>query len=147
MNNKTTFFKGMLIVGLALLFAAFFLRNPAVYHIFPADFAFSGVFNALCGGLFGLGGGLICLSVSKIFINSEDPKKIYSPDKEVRKKELDLREKRIRAKAAAGDGLGWAVLVFSYVLFMMNMPLWTVLSALSIFFLNFILWGVFMRRK
>ena len=146
-NNKSTFFKGTLLTGLALLFVSFILRNPAIYKIFPEDFVFSGAFNALCGGLFGLGGGLTSLSTSNLFMHSENPKKIYSSDKEERKKELDLKEKRIRAKAAASDVLGWAALIFAYVLLMLNMPLWTVLGALIIFGLNFAVWGIYMKRK
>jgi len=38
------------------------------------------------------------------------------------------------------------VLAFSYVLLMLNMPLWTVFGALIIFGLNYLMWLVYVRR-
>lgn len=146
MNSKTAFFKFMLIIGLILLFVSFLLRNSIFYNVFPAEFILSSWYNVLCGGLFGLGAGIFCISSSAVFTYSEDPRKMYSADKEERKREFDLKEKKTKAKAAAGEVTNWAVLAFSYVLLMLNMPLWTVAGALIIFGLNYVVWAIYVRR-
>ena len=146
MNGNTAFLRLMLVIGLVLLFLAFLLRNPIFYNVFPAEFIISSGYNVLCGVIFGVGAGIMCMSSSALFTNSEDPRKMYSADKEVRKREFDLKEKKMRAKAAAGDVTSWAVLAFSYVLLMLNMPLWTVFGALIIFGLNYLMWLVYVRR-
>ena len=146
MNGKTTFFKIMLIVGLILLFVSFILRNSIFYRVFPAEFILSTGYDVMCGVIFGIGAGITCMSSSAVFTYSEDPRKIYSPDKEVRKKEFDLKEKKMKAKAAAGDVTNWAVLALSYILLMANMPLWTVIAALIIFGLNFVVWGIYVKK-
>ena len=146
MNGKTTFFKFMLIIGLILLFLAFILRNPVFYNVFSAEFILSNEYNVLCGGLFGVGAGITCMSSSAIFTYSEDPRKIYSADKTERKREFDLKERKLKAKAAAGDVTNWAVLAFAYILLMLNMPLWTVAGALIIFGLNYLVWGIYVNK-
>lgn len=147
MNGKTTFFKITLIIGLGLLFLSFLLRNPIFTKLFSSEFVLSNKYNIICGSLFGFGGGMTGLSSSNLFMLSENPQKIYSPDKTERKKEFDLKEKKLKAKAFAGDISNWSILAFSYILLMMNMPLWTSISALIIFVLHFIYLGVYMKKN
>ena len=146
MNSKTAFSKIMLIIGLILLFVSFLLRNSIFYRVFPADFILSNGYNVLCGILFGLGSGITCISSSAVFTHSEDPRRMYSADKAERKREFDLKEKKLNARAAAGDVTNWAVLAFSYILLMLNMPIWTVIGALIIFGLNYAVWIIYVRK-
>lgn len=133
MKRKELFYLFLGILGIALVVSAIVLEGR--------------VPDAVDGTLIGVGAGLLGLGFSLwrfCRFAKKDPVKWKQYEVESRDERNVLI--RLRAKAAAGEALQWAVLAAAWAAMILDAPLWVVLAAVGIFLCKTVLEVFLMAR-
>ena len=133
MLKKTSFYLGTLIFGIILLGLGLVFRN---YELKPVS-----------GVCFGIGMGLIGMSISNIIMKRHEQK---NPDV-MKQNEIEFNDERNamirnKAKAKSGDIIQWFIMGIVYLMIIIDAPLWVSLVTVCVFALYHILAFYFMDK-
>lgn len=134
MKWKKRLYGALIILGLCLAGAAFWLRD-------------SGVPNRVGGTMMGAAGTLMGVGIGQLlslWAEKTDPAG-------ARRKEIEVKDERNvairrRAKALSGDILQWSLLVVIWIALGLDAPLWVSILAIVVFVLKSVLEGCLMVR-
>lgn len=133
MLKKTSYYVICLIVGLCLVAISFILKDSD--------------FSKIAGIFIGLGAGLIGMSIANLYMKRIEKK---NPDA-TKQNEIDFKDERntmirYKAKAKAGDIIQWFIMGITYVMILIDAPLWLILCTTAVFLLYAILAIYYMSK-
>lgn len=109
----------MIVVGIILATLAFFVKDEA--------------FKTMSGVLFGIGSGILGLSIAKLYMIRYEQK---NPE-EVKRNQVEFKDERSvmirdKAKAKAGDITSWCILGLAWINILLDGALWITLICCAI---------------
>lgn len=109
----------MIVVGIILATLAFFVQDEA--------------FKTISGVLFGIGSGILGLSIAKLYMIRYEQK---NPE-EVKRNQVEFKDERSvmirdKAKAKAGDITSWCILGLAWINILLDGALWITLICCAI---------------
>lgn len=120
MKKKRSVYIALLLIGICCIAASLFFKEEVV--------------KTVSGVLFGVGAGLLGMSISGLYMKHLESK---NPGLE-KQNEIEYRDERNtmirnRAKAEAGDITQWLIIAISYITIIISAPLWVTLAVVAVF--------------